>query len=407
MHDTYSMTQYWTMLQKDMLALQKTDPQFYVMYIPLSTTLDMASEGKKFEKNETGVMSLQGIMDQIVNYSQQIGPPVTFSLKIKNQEKTHQYHLPEIKDTNTLLFAILYYKHLRRFQEHTYKGPFGNSWPLYIKSNIDRMTDSKRPWSSAQADYLKTQIDNYVSANKLNITEDDILAPATLSPDQYIKTLKIKLTPKPDSVVKEASSELTSKLERLQQTSLDKKILLEEAQQTFETFQRLKADYENAHKDYNEAKRAFTQKPRVSQWFNSNKKSAIASLEEIMNKTAEAMDLNVDETAFQKSQRLLSKVNAAKAAHQVANLAVEMEKSHLEDQARLRQDTQMMPRDQLTESAALNSNTKTVKPPLPNINPANLSASFFHPMPNKQCVIASIIAAVSAAATTTLLYYSM
>lgn len=422
MPDTYpySMTDYWTMLQRDMLTLKETDDSFYSIYIPLNTALDMVSEGLKFEKYETGATSLQGIMDKIVELSQGIGPKATLSCTIKRERKTHQYHLPEIKDTNTLLFAILYHKHLRLFQQHTYKGAFGDSWPLYIKSKIDAKTNSKRPWSEAQASYLKTNILAYVTEHKLALTEADLLPQANTSPSDFIAQLKPKILVPPVAVteVDEEAPDTHSELERLIQATTDKKSLFEDAQKALNSFQSQKVVYEQASQAYKTALREFNQKTsKLGQWFVSKTiKSRLTELQSEADEKKRALSLNQGETIITKTQGLMSTLKSAKTEYDLAKLAVTQEEKRLAEEERQAQEARRLAEEQAEQTSRLQDRSQAHNvpaaqhrppPQLPPPNPAQIATSFFHSLPNRQCIKATLAGTAITAATTAMLYYSM
>lgn len=412
----YSMTDYWSMLKHDMAALKETDEDFFSLYIPLNTTLDMVDLGLKFEEKHTSALSLEPTMNKIVETSEGIGPKVSLSCMIEGAEKTHQYHLPNITDTNTLLFAILYHKHLRLFAKHTYKGPFGDTFPLYIKSKIDAKTDSKRPWSIAQADYLKASILNYIAQEKLSLTEKDLLPDRPdLSSKAFIKTLKEKLPSKTQS--RETAEEETetpttesAKVDRLKTNLSERQAQLEAAKLAIKAFSQLKANYETSYAAYNTAEREARQHSRLNRLFLSKSSSTpINALKEAMIADKTKLALAPNQTPFMKIKRLLAQQKKAEDALLEAKIALEQEQSRIVKKAESTRQEEANKAAELKEQAHHSevARSKVLPTYKSTSNPAHVNNSFFHPIPNRQCVAATLIGTAVTAATTALLYYSM
>lgn len=410
----YSMTDYWSMLKHDMEALKETDEDFFSLYIPLNTTLDMVDLGLKFEEKQTSALSLEPTMNKIVETSEGIGPKVSLSCMIEGAEKTHQYHLPNITDTNTLLFAILYYKHLRLFTKHTYKGPFGDTFPLYIKSKIDAKTDSKRPWSIAQADYLKEQILTYATENKLSLTETD-LSPANpnVTSKDFIAALKEKLTAKAvseETADKEADSNDQTELDRLEQLLSEKKSLLETATLAIRQFNQLKEKYDTSYAAYNSAERKARQHNRLYQLFSSkNGSSHISELKDALTANKDKLSLAPNQTPFMKLKQLMALEKQAKEALEETQIALNQEAKRVAEEAEIKRQEEQKKAAQLKEQAHQSKVRVNHEAPVSEAtpNPAHLNTSFFHPLPNRQCVTATLIGSAITAATTALVYYSM
>jgi hypothetical protein len=329
----YGMTQYWTLFKQDLTALTTVEDAFNPQ--ALSAAFKMIDEGLKFEKNETGATSLMPTMQKIIELSKGIGPEV--SLTIAALDKTHLYHLPAITDDASLLFAILYHKHLVFFQEHTYKGDFGKSWlTAWIKKKIDAETNKKRPWSEAQAQYLKNQIIEYCTSHKINLTEADFFPEENTSALNYVQHLKRKITPRapedlfvtrPDSPSLTVTDSLTALIEA--RTLKEKE--LSDLKAALETFKILIDERDTATQQERNALRADRAIPKIQKiWLDlSNSRSSLdayneaKSLTEEKNKAlASVLEGDTEEEHAKKLKRALTE---AKTHYQEACLAVDRE----------------------------------------------------------------------------------
>ena len=155
-----SMTKYWEQFKECIDNLQiSTEDEEYSSQI--STANDLIQMGLAIE--ELGLTEIKGITNTLTEKSKQFGPAVTY---VADQEYT--FHLPKIRTTENLIFAILYYQHLINYQNVCYQGSIYWFRKMVIDGIEEKkisMTHKAKAMLDAIRQYCKSQ----------NITVDEAL----------------------------------------------------------------------------------------------------------------------------------------------------------------------------------------------------------------------------------------
>lgn len=100
-------------------------------------------------------------------------------------ERKYDFFLPKITDTDTLIFAIVYYQHLMNYESVEYKGSI--IWPL--KTRVIAGVNEKKISTRVQSNAMLSEIKAYCESQNIDFNESDFIKKNAESAKDYTTRL--------------------------------------------------------------------------------------------------------------------------------------------------------------------------------------------------------------------------
>ncbi|PUT39115.1 hypothetical protein DIZ81_10880 [Legionella taurinensis] len=172
-----SMTVYWQCFKDviNQLPQVKTNPE-YTRQIQIARNLIRI--GLQIET--------QGITEikEVANHLHQEAVKFNNKIAFKTEEADYEFHLPKITSRESLIFAIVYYQHLKNYRDVQYEGTI---WML--RSFVVKSVEDKKKSTACQALALLDEIKPYCVQNGIPLINEQLDRGDTESPKDYITRL--------------------------------------------------------------------------------------------------------------------------------------------------------------------------------------------------------------------------
>ncbi|WP_133134050.1 hypothetical protein [Legionella rubrilucens] len=172
-----SMTAYWQCFKDliNQLPQVKTNPE-YARQIQIARNLIRI--GLQIETQ--GITEIKEVANHLHHEAVKFNNNVAF----KTEEEDYEFHLPKITSRESLIFAIVYYQHLKNYRNVQYEGTI---WML--RSFVVKSVEDKKKSTACQALALLDQIKPYCVENGIPLMHDQLDRGETESPKDYITRL--------------------------------------------------------------------------------------------------------------------------------------------------------------------------------------------------------------------------
>ncbi len=199
-----SMTQYWQLFKERIDNLPQGNEESSNL---IAIAKKMIEIGLTIET--LGITQIKQVVGNLRDVTRQFGHEVFF----KTPNKDYKFYLPQINNTESLIFSILYYQHLLNYEQVEYKGTI--SW--FRQSVIDSVNEKKIP-TSFQAKALLNEIINFSNSQNIDIKEEQLIGQNDELAQDYISRIS-KLTqpkaPSPETKAPQPSPDEMTALEQL------------------------------------------------------------------------------------------------------------------------------------------------------------------------------------------------
>ena len=239
------MTTYWQQFKEciDHLQITKGDEQYSKQ---IKTAISMIEIGLTIE--ELGITEIKQVVNKLQEKAKSFENEVSFTA-----DKKYQFNLPKITNTESLIFAIIYYQHLKNYEGVSYQGSI--NW--FKQLVIDRINE-KKITTRIQCQAMLMVINHYCKQQNMAINESQFVKNTNELSKDYIKRISQFCSLDKDiKIEKEANNEEKisnqigdeiSRLEKVLDDLLAKKNQLKIKCNTF--FTKLNA-FEQTKKKYN------------------------------------------------------------------------------------------------------------------------------------------------------------
>ncbi|QEY52243.1 hypothetical protein [Legionella longbeachae] len=154
-----SMTAYWQQFKECIESLQmSTEDIEYARQ--MSTAKNLIETGLIIEK--LGLLEIQQVSEQLHEKAKLFQNEICYTTD--NHE--HRFYLPKITNTQSFIFAIIYYQHLLNYQNVSYQGTINWFRPKVIDG-----INQKKITTAIQAQALLQEIRQYCQKISLNVDE--------------------------------------------------------------------------------------------------------------------------------------------------------------------------------------------------------------------------------------------
>ncbi|WP_242604026.1 hypothetical protein [Legionella santicrucis] len=171
------MTIYWQQFKECIDSLQmSTQDMEYSRQI--STAKDLIETGLIIEK--LGLLEIQQVSEQLHEKAKLFQNEICF--RASNHEYT--FYLPKITNTQSFIFAIIYYQHLLNYQNVSYQGTIN-----WFRKNVIDGINQKKITTTIQAQALLQEIRQYCQKQNLNVDELLFLKKEDESINEYTSRL--------------------------------------------------------------------------------------------------------------------------------------------------------------------------------------------------------------------------
>jgi hypothetical protein len=173
-------------------------------------------------------------------------------------------YLPEIYDTNSLLFAILYYKHLDNY-ENTQFDFSQNKLYFYEKPFVTSSIEGKKQPTADKAELMLKLINQYCNEQGIKLDKKQFQKKEGESSAETIKRIKniISSLGEPDILPRSIEIDELTRLSTLLKNLNDKK---SKKDNTINVFKELVQKYEQAMANYNSLNNQWNQRHPFIQW---------------------------------------------------------------------------------------------------------------------------------------------
>lgn len=180
-----SMTNYWQRFQDliNCLPQVKTNAE-YTRQIQIGRSLTRI--GLQIET--------QGITEikQVVNHLHNEAVKFNNKIEFKTEETDYEFHLPKITSRESLIFAIVYYQHLKNYRNVEYQGSI---WML--RSVVVHSVEEKKKSTAHQSLALFEQIKLYCAQQGIVLADEQLDQTESENPKAYIDWLVKLYAPAP------------------------------------------------------------------------------------------------------------------------------------------------------------------------------------------------------------------
>ncbi|KGP63935.1 hypothetical protein EP47_08480 [Legionella norrlandica] len=148
---------------------------------------------------QIGITEIQHIGDKLHDQAKLFGYRVSFN----SPEKKYEFYLPKITNTETLVFATVYYQHLANYENVDYQGSI-----YWFRNRVIAGVNEKKIPTRAQSKAMLAEIKNYCTTHHISVNEAEFFKKETESAKDY--TTRLFQIFSPDAVVKNESNEPTN-----------------------------------------------------------------------------------------------------------------------------------------------------------------------------------------------------
>jgi hypothetical protein len=182
-----SMTTYWQQLQDSLNQLphpvtEKLDPQI------IQTATSMVEIGESIERMV--LTKIKGVSNSLHEASKNFNNLITYDY----QGKSYSYYLPKVTDRASLIFAILYYQHLRNYAQVEYQGVIN-----WFRSMVVEGIETKKPTTKIQALAMLSQIKSYSQSQSIELIDEQLLKQDNEPIKDYVQRVLTMLPIEPPS----------------------------------------------------------------------------------------------------------------------------------------------------------------------------------------------------------------
>lgn len=187
-----SMTAYWQLFNACILNLpQVKNNQDYTRQIHIAK--NMIQIGLRIEKQ--GITDIKQVVNRLHAETQKFNNPVSYT----NNGQHYDFNLPQINSRESLIFAIVYYQHLKNYSEVSYQG----SISFLFKSLVISAVDEKKEPTRCQSLVMLEKIKAYAADNAIAIDEHQLdKATTEKAPDYILRLIKQFIPPEVPAKIK-------------------------------------------------------------------------------------------------------------------------------------------------------------------------------------------------------------
>ncbi|HCD9578292.1 TPA: Dot/Icm T4SS effector Lem19 [Legionella pneumophila] len=177
MIDMISITTYWQQFKDCIDQLRSSvDNKEYSNQI---ATADLMIEiGLTIE--QLGITQIQQVGDRLHEKAKLFGYRVPFV----TPEKKYEFCLPKITNAETLIFAIVYYQHLKNYENVEYQGSIN-----WFRSKVTHGVNEKKISTRAQSEAMLGEIRQYCQSQNIAFNESEFIKKNDESAKEYTTRL--------------------------------------------------------------------------------------------------------------------------------------------------------------------------------------------------------------------------
>ncbi len=168
------MTTYWQLF-KDCIDNLPASPESTEYTKQLTTANTLIDIGLGIEK--LGITEIKEVVNKLHEKAKLFGHHVLFNANGKD----YTFYLPKINNIESLIFAIIYYQHLKNYNNVSYQGSI-----TWFRQIVINGVNEKKVTTKFQAMALLTEIKNYCKSQKITLDESQLLRKSNETAKDYI-----------------------------------------------------------------------------------------------------------------------------------------------------------------------------------------------------------------------------